>query len=46
MIERASSDEAFARELNRIIIREDIVHTYCAYQESFRDQLRVGLSDL
>lgn len=42
--ERASHDDEAARQLNRLIIRGDIVHAYCAYQESFRDQLRAGLS--
>ena len=44
LMARAQRDEAFARELNGLIIKGDLVHSYCAYQESFRDQLRLGLT--
>lgn len=37
---KASRDPAFGRELNQLILKGDLVHSYCAYQSEFRARLK------
>ena len=37
---KAIQDPAFGRDLNQLILKGDLVYSYCAYQSSFRDKMR------
>lgn len=37
-------DPNFGRRLNQLIIKGDLVHSYCAYQSKFRDQLSAAIA--
>ena len=39
LAQRAIKDLEFARKLNQLILKGDLVHSYCAYQSDFRDLL-------
>lgn len=40
---RAANSPEFERELTQLVLKGDLVHSYCAYQSNFRDQLQVFL---
>ena len=40
LAQRAIKDPEFGRQLNQLILRGDLVYSYCAYQSSFRDRLK------
>lgn len=37
---RALQDQALDRRLKKLILKGDLVHSYCAYQSNFRDLLK------
>ena len=39
LAQRAVKDIVFARRLNQLILKGDLVHSYCAYQSEFRELL-------
>ena len=42
---RAIQDPTFGRQLNQLILKGDLVYSYCAYQSSFRDKMRVLITN-
>ena len=40
LAQRATIDPEFGRTLNQLILKGDLVHSYCAYQSRFRDRLK------
>jgi hypothetical protein len=40
LAQRATIDLEFGRALNQLILKGDLVHSYCAYQSRFRDRLK------
>ena len=37
---RAAAQPELERELTQLVLKGDLVHSYCAYQSNFRDQLK------
>ncbi len=40
LAQRAIKNSEFSRSLNQLILKGDLVHSYCAYQSDFREQLQ------